>query len=119
MALLDADRPDEARKLAEGQPTKDIDWQFIRAECTYRSKAYRDALPVFNGVWKSSEEGGRLWWRALLRNLQCHTEIGTDPDEILQSIRQYQHHHKGMGGPAMQREFETLRKRNEQRKAAR
>jgi len=119
MALLDADRPDEARKLAEGQPTKDIDWQFIRAECLYRSNAYRDALPVFNGVWKSAEEGGRLWWRALLRNLQCHTEIGTDPDEILQSIRQYQHHHKDMGGPAMQREFETLRKRNEQRKAAR
>lgn len=116
-ALLDADRTDEACRLAEGQPAKDIDWQFVRAECLYRAKSYREALPIFHRIWLSSEEDSVLWWRALLRNLQCHTEIGTDPDEILQSIRQHQYHHKELGGPAVQREFDSLRKRNERRKA--
>ena len=119
MALLDAGRVKAARRIAETQPADATGWQFVRAECMYRERAYREALPIFNQVWRAEEEARPLWWRALLRNLQCHTEVGTDPQEILQSIRQYEHRYRDLGGPALRREFEALKAQNERRQADR
>ena len=120
MALLDADQAAEACRLMEGLPAGEDDpvRQFLRAECLYRAGQYREALPVYHRVWQASEDGTPLWWRALLRNLQCHTEAGTDAGEILQSIRQHQDQHRDFGGPGFRRQFEALQKRNEQRRAA-
>lgn len=114
-ALLAADRPADAATLADAAPERTPDWQFIRAECLYKAGRYSDALPMFLGVWNSAPERSSLWWRALLRNLQCHTEIGTDPKEILASIRQHEQIDAGFGGPATRREFERLEARNRQR----
>ncbi len=121
-ALLDAGRAEEACRLIEGRSPDerdDAEWRFVRAECLYRSGDYREALPVFHRVWQTAEEASPLWWRALLRNLQCHTEIGTDPDEILQAIRQRRHRHQDMGGPALLRQFDALQRKNEDRQSRR
>ena len=108
MVLLDAERADAARQLADKESADEPPWLFVRAECVYRQKAYRDALPLFNRVWHAAEEASDLWWRALLRNLQCHTEIGTDVEQILEAIDQHRHRYPTMGGKAFLREFDAL-----------
>ncbi|MBN1490269.1 MAG: hypothetical protein JXA69_10155 [Phycisphaerae bacterium] len=115
MVLLDADRVDAARQLADNESADEPRWLFVRAECIYRQKAYRDALPLFNRVWRATEEASELWWQALLRSLQCHTEIGTEPGQILESIDQHRHRYPTMGGKAFLREFDALEKRHRNR----
>lgn len=119
MALLDAGRTDEALMLAERYGTAAPGWRFVRAERLYQAGSFREALVLFHDAWQTSEPTTPIWWRALLRNLQCHTQIGTDPHEILASIEQHRHQHPDMGGPAMRQAFDELAARNARRMPSR
>jgi hypothetical protein len=56
-----------------------------------------------------------MHWRALLRDLECRTELGEPPGGIIQVIRQRESMGSDLGGPAFADKFRSLLTRNERR----
>ena len=108
---------EDAARHADAQPR---DSRAIRgaAESYYRLGRYENALPLFNRFFHGSERGSRQWWQALLRDLQCRTELGHDPAIIIKSIHQQKFFDSQMGGSDLRREFDILLTTNERRAEA-
>ncbi len=84
-------------------------------EALYQLKRYEQAQHVFFDLWQRLPEGSDPWWTALLRSLEVHTQLETDPSRILGEVRKQRFLRPGLGGPALQRRFELLERRNEAR----
>jgi tetratricopeptide (TPR) repeat protein len=124
---LDAGHPEQARALfaqcAETDARSPVEGQApdLRAvrglgEALYRLGRFEEALPLFNRVVMESPERSPEWWEALLRDLQCRTELKQDPQGILTVIAQQQFLNPNLGGEAMKQEFQKLRRTNQQRR---
>lgn len=87
------------------------------AESLYQLGRYEEAQPVFYRLWGIHTEGGDYWWLALLRSLQCHTEMGSPPGRLVQEIRRLRYTRPDMGGPRFEPQFDRLEQINTQRKA--
>jgi tetratricopeptide (TPR) repeat protein len=117
MKLFEQCYNEDAARYEGGQPR---DARAIRgaAEAYYELGRYDEALPLFNSLFRGSDRGTRQWWKALLRDLQCRTELGHDPHVIIKSIRQQKFFDSQMGGAVLRREFDRLLTINERRAAA-
>ncbi|MFH0982475.1 MAG: hypothetical protein V2A79_13195 [Planctomycetota bacterium] len=93
----------------------DIRAVYGHAESLYQLRQYEPALPLFHRVGETLPAGDPLWFEALLRDLQCRTELGHPPEGIIQVIRQQKFLHDDLGGPELRRRFEDLLHRNEKR----
>lgn len=129
-ANLRAGRFDVARKLLgpmigsdgitlkSGVATRSAQGVRIRAsyaETLYQLGEYELALPVFNKLATTLSANGSLRWQALLRDLQCRTELQHPPGGIIKVILQQKTLYPAMGGEAFWEKFETLRQQNESR----
>ncbi len=89
-----------------------------RAEALFRVGRYEEAMPLFNRIVRGTSDRPRTWWRSLLRDLQCRTELGAEPSGILKVIRQHRVLDSSMGGPRLREQFDALERVNEQRLAS-
>ena len=94
-----------------------IEARQYHAEALYRLGRYADAQPVFYELWSLQPEGTDDWWQALLRSLQCHTEMRSSPADIVAEIRRLRHARPDLGGQALKAQFEKLEQINTQRSA--
>jgi len=106
----------EARRRPEGGG-RNLEALQCQAEALYQLGRYAEAQPVFYELWALQPEGSDDWWQALLRSLQCHTEMNSPPAGIVAEIRRLRHTRPAMGGPVLQAEFERLEQINTQRGA--
>jgi tetratricopeptide (TPR) repeat protein len=104
----------DAKRNADGKP-HDARVLFGHAEAAYRAGNYEAALPEFNQAFRRAPDGDPLWWRALLRDLQCRTALQGDPNDILKVIRQQRTRHPDLGGEAFKRDFDALFEENTKR----
>ncbi len=88
---------------------------FGKAEALRRLKRYKEAINLYNEVWRRTEERSTLWWRTLVRSLDCHTQVGTPPARILNSIAQHRRGDPEMGGSRIRAEFDRLENINRKR----
>ncbi|MEE9294526.1 MAG: tetratricopeptide repeat protein, partial [Phycisphaerae bacterium] len=104
---------DQAR-YNNGQP-RDSRAILGSAQAHFQLEEYAEALPLFNRVFRGAAQGHSDWWQALLRDLQCRTELGHDASQIIKVIHQRKFLDGRMGGPKMRRKFDALLARNERR----
>jgi tetratricopeptide (TPR) repeat protein len=77
---------------------------------------YADALPHCNRLFRQTDKNTPLWWRALLGDLQCRTELGHDPAAIIRVIEQHRFLYRGrLGGTQVEGRFQALLERNRRR----
>ena len=125
-ALLQAERYEEAERAfavcLSAETTRgpddaggDVRTIFGHAEALYQLKRYEQALTLFHRVCQSLSPSDKLRFKALLRDLQCRTQLGHAPDGIIKVIRQQKFLHDDLGGPQLRRQFEALLRRNESR----
>jgi hypothetical protein len=88
-----------------------------QAEALYQLGRYQQAQPIFYDLWVAEPEGSAGWWRALLRSLQCHTEMNTAPARIVAEVRKLRHTWPDMGGPYLKAQFDALEQINTQKSA--
>jgi tetratricopeptide (TPR) repeat protein len=105
----------DTRLLGDGQAE---DLRAVRGlgEALYRLGRFEEALPLFHQVVAESPERSPEWWGALLRDLQCRTELNHDPQGILTVIAQQQFLNPTLGGETLKQEFQKLRRTNQQRR---
>jgi TolA-binding protein len=119
-ALLQAEQYDEAGRafaeyLSVKGATEDVRAIYGHAECLYQLARYEQALSLFHQVDQALSAGDELWFKALLRDLQCRTRLKHPPEGIIQVIRQQKFLHDDLGSPELRREFEVLLRENEKR----
>ena len=125
-ALLQAEQYEKARGAfakclaveAQGSPdgaNHDIRALHGHAESLYQLKQYEQALPLFFRVCQLLSPPDRLWFKSLLRDLQCRTQLEHGPDDIIKVIRQQKFLHNDMGGRELRRQFDALLRQNERR----
>ena len=128
-ALLQAEHHAEAERAfaacvavdAERSPdgaSHDVLAVYGHAEALYRLAQYGQALPLFHWVCRATSPEAPLWFKALLRDLQCRTRLEHPPKDIIKVIRQQKFLHDAMGGPELRRQFDALLRRNEDRMAS-
>ncbi|MCK4660078.1 MAG: hypothetical protein KAV82_11200 [Phycisphaerae bacterium] len=88
------------------------------AESLYHLGRHEEALPLFYRLCQRLPSGEAMWFRALLRDLQCRTQLGHPPEGIIKVIRQQKFLHNDMGGPELHHQFDALLHRNENRMPA-
>jgi len=105
---------EDAERHEDGQPR---DTRAIRgaAEALFQLRRFDEALPLFNRLFQSLPRGQRPWWEALLRDLQCRTELGQEAKPIIKSIQQQKFFDERMGGSDLRRDFDALLTANERR----
>jgi len=81
---------------------------FGKAEALRALGRCEEAVPLYNDVWTRTVDGSRLWWQALAGSLDCHTQLGSPPRTILDSIAQHRGRDPRMGGPKIRAEFDRL-----------
>ena len=122
-ALRNAGQPDDALSAYQDcearvttsngtHPAAQVEIQLGKAECLLSLDRPSDALPLFTTVWQQLPEQSPNGWRALVGSLQCHTRLGSDPQKIIQTIRQQRHLFPDLGGPRWTRELEALEQTN-------
>lgn len=89
------------------------------AEAYFGLDRHEEALPLYNRIFRATKRNQPVFWKALLRDLQCRTALEHDPAQIIKSIRQQKFLDHEMGGPDLRRQFDTLLTTNEQRAADR
>ncbi|MCP4250708.1 MAG: hypothetical protein GY778_27015 [bacterium] len=125
-AALAAGRPAQARQVftecleqqggTRDQPgARDVRVTLGLAEALFQLDRFSEALPLYSRVYGWLEQATPLWWRALLGDLRCRTELDTDPAGVIRVIRQHRFLHSDMGGPELKAGFDDLLKRNEGR----
>lgn len=87
------------------------------AEVMYRSGRYGEALPKYNRLFKLLPVDDERRFEALLRDLQCRTELGHDPKAIADVIKQHRFLTPDLGGDRLKSKFLALLERNEARLA--
>ena len=85
------------------------------AEVLYRSKRYAEALPLFNQIYTEAPRTDVKHYEALLRDLECRTELGENPSGIINVIKQHRYLNPDLGGDELRRRFAALLRRNEER----
>jgi hypothetical protein len=85
------------------------------AESLFAQGRHAAALPLFNRLATRLPPREPMHWRALLRDLECRTELGEPPGGIIQVIRQRESMGSDLGGPAFADKFRSLLTRNERR----
>ncbi|UCG15153.1 MAG: tetratricopeptide repeat protein [Phycisphaerales bacterium] len=125
-AHLRAREWEDARRIfercvnADGQIYEDRRPRDLRAihglaESLYGLGRFDDALPLFNGIVRGSGERDAMWWKALLRDLQCRAEQNADPDGIVKVIRQHRFLDPRMGGESLRACFDELERASTER----
>ena len=125
-ANLRAGRYDRAKELfdecaapLEGTavPTNETDLRatFGQAESHYRLGELSEALAVFNRLAMGLPPTHVIRWKALLRDLQCRTELDQPPGGVIKVIDQQKYLYPDLGGPVFSAEFDRLRRDNERR----
>ncbi len=87
------------------------------ARTFYLKKQYEKALPLYNSLFRGVPRGERIWWEALLGELQCRTQMNYKPARIVKSIRQHKFLDAEMGGRDLHRQFDALLEENKARVA--
>ncbi len=88
-----------------------------RAECLLALGKHDEALPIFTEIWQATPEHSPLWWQAFVGSLRCHSRLASDPQQIVQSIRQQRQLAPALGGPRWKRTLELLEAENLNRAA--
>ncbi|MCH7701438.1 MAG: hypothetical protein IID37_07095 [Planctomycetes bacterium] len=101
----------------DGQ-ARDLRVVFGLGEALYGLGEFADALDLFARIFQESSVKDRRWWRALLRNLQCRTELGHDAAGIVSAIQQQRFLYPRMGGDHLRGQFEALLKHHESKLSA-
>lgn len=97
---------------------KDARVVFGVAEAHFQLKRFSQALPYYNRVYQQADANTPLWWRALLGDLSCRSELEQEPEGIVRAIKQHRYLYRGeMGGPLMEARFDALLKTNQERLA--
>lgn len=110
-----------ARYLTEGdsdgsiRESKDSRVVFGFAEAQFQLGEWHDALVRFNRLAMELAPDESLRMRALLRDLQCRTELAHPPTEIIKVIQQQRQMFPDLGGPHLAAEFDRLQRENQQR----
>lgn len=86
---------------------------FGLAEACFQLQRYADALPLYNRICRATQPTSTLWWRALLGDLKCRTELDHDPNDVIRVIRQQRFLHPDLGGPQLRAQFEALLQRQQ------
>lgn len=107
---------EDAERSKDRQP-RDSRALFGSAEAHYQLGEHESALPLFNRVFRGAPRQDRIWWKSLLRDLQCRTALGQDPHSIIKSIQQHKHLSPAMGAPEIRRQFDELLTANERRRS--
>ncbi len=105
---------ENAARYADHQPRDSRAIQGV-ADTYFAIANYADALPLYNTLFRAAKPGDRSRWTALLRDLQCRTELDYDPKEIIKSIEQQKFFDREMGGSNLRRRFDALLTTNERR----
>lgn len=119
-AKLEAGRVAEARAMFESLADNMPDNPRIltgMAEVMYRSGRYGEALTRYNRLYQLLPANDEQRFMALLRDLQCRTELGNDPDGIIKTIKQHRFLSPDLGGEQIRAQFIALLERNEARAA--
>jgi len=119
-AKLEAGRIAEARAMFESLADKMPDDPRIligMAEVMYRSGRYDEALKRYNRLYQMLPANDEQRFMALLRDLQCRTELGNDPEGIIKAIKQHRFLSPDLGGEQIRAQFIALLERNEARAA--
>ena len=82
--------------------------QLGRAECLLDLDRPAEALPLFLEAWRRLPERGDDWWRALTGSLASHLALGTEPDAIVQTVRQQRGLSPDLGGPWWKRLLDRI-----------
>ncbi len=125
-SYLTANHPNEAATLFEqclsedaanspdNQP-RDSRAIFGTAETRFQSDKFKDALPLFNQIYKSSPKPDILKWKSLLRDLQCRTNLNHPKEDIIRAIQQQRYLNPQLGSPNLRRQFDELLTQNQKR----
>lgn len=105
---------EDGRRHEDGE-ARDSRAIFGSAESYYQLEDYAAALPLFNRVFRGAKRGESIWWRSLLRDLQCRTQLQEDPAGIVKAILQHKYFDREMGGRELRRKFDALLTANERR----
>lgn len=87
------------------------------AETLYQLGRFEPALPLFNQLFQVLPKDDPDRFRALLRDLQCRTQLGEDPNGIVNVIKQHRYLSPDLGGEELKAEFAKLLEENERRAA--
>ncbi len=128
LALRLARRPAEALQVYDacvaalatmpaGEPGWLIVVQLGRAECLLDLNRPAEALPLFMEAWRRLPERSDDWWRALTGSLASHLALGTEPDAIVQTVRQQRGLSPDLGGPWWKRLLERIERQAAERAA--
>jgi tetratricopeptide (TPR) repeat protein len=85
------------------------------AEALFQLGAFDAALPQFNRLATGLPPSDPIRWKALLRDLQCRTELKEPAQGIIKVIHQQRHLYPDLGGPELAPVFEKLLWENERR----
>ncbi len=86
------------------------------ADTLFALQRYAEALPHYNGLYSRIERSTPIWWRALLGDLACRTELGQPPADVIRAIKQHRFLYPGQPeDKQLQRRLEALLQRNRQR----
>lgn len=96
----------------DGQ-ARDLRAVFGLGEALYGLGEFADALDLFARIFQESSVKDRRWWHALLRNLQCRTELGHNAAGIVSAIQQQRFLHPRMGGDHLRGQFDVLLQQHE------
>lgn len=98
-------------------PDRIEDWQSAKgyAESLFQLGEHAAALPLFNRLVLGLTPEEPLYWRMLLRDLQCRTALGHDPAGIIRVIEQKQFTHPDLGGSPHAEELTRLLRENRRR----
>jgi tetratricopeptide (TPR) repeat protein len=96
-------------------PDQIDDWRTAMgyAESLFQLGRHEAALPLFNRLALGLTPDQSLYWKMLLRDLQCRTALGHDPRGIIRVIEQKQFTHPDLGGSPYADELERLLRENQ------
>lgn len=104
--------------LLPGDSALQVEIRLGKAECLLRLNKATEALPILMPIWQTSAENSPYWWRAYAGTMDCHAKLGSDPHQIVQSIRQQKHLHPELGGPRWKRALERIEAEQEIKRTA-
>ncbi len=106
--------------VAEGpiDPDQIDDWQAAMgyAEALFQLGRHEGALPLFNRLTLGATPEQPLYWKMLLRDLQCRTALGHDPKGIIRVIDQKKFTHPNLGGSPYAEDLKKLLRENDRRR---
>jgi len=87
-----------------------------QARTLYALRRFDEALPIYNRAFREAAVNAPHRFGALLGDLRCRTELGANPQEIIDVIRQHRFLSPELGGENVRKEFAELERQNEARR---